>query len=451
MFKRSFDNVRLDALPTSSRVLLVFLFAASFPVAYELGSHAPPIHLTLQSQARFSNQNESRWVEDLPGMDRINQEFSLRAEISNRRYADFGMVKQIEVDVTLWGSRGRDEQFTLLDTDAEHKFSVTCDRGEPLCEWVTLLHVPSIEWRTYRAIVSMRGLLSENEGEVLYTFTYGNPQFSLAAMVVKYAFLLLALQRGFAFYTAVARHGQGEWTTDRKMGLLLLAGLVAFNDPLYMLRLVWGGFLFPLLALVGQVTFSCVALLYALVVLDGFLQNLKVLTSQYEMEPAVTIAPKVAVVGALWAAQCVVAVLVRLNQVEDPMYRASVDLRGFLLYKAVSLVLLGVAVGWYAYIVLRTLGEIADIRRTVGVHTGESAEVASYRSRFYFVAAMFSLALFAVAAALVLWYVGAAGLPGNNAAEWVAFTVFFNVFGLVCVYALEPAPYARLVHDNDLL
>lgn len=449
MYSRQFESVRLDGLAGSSQALLLLLFAVSFPLAYNLGGQGPEVYLEKASEARYSNQNESRWVEDLAGLDRVNQEVTLRAELSNRRFAELGMVKPVEVDVTLWGSRGRDEQFTLLQTDSSHAFTVNCPRGSPLCDRVTLLHVPSVDWRTYRAVVSMRGLASENEGTVRYTFAYGNPQFSLVAMLVKYSFLVLTLQKALSYYYHVARETRGGWPAERRMVMLLAAGLVCLNDPLYMLRLVWGGFVFPLLALIGHVTFGCVALLYVLVTLDGYLQQLKVLTSPYEMEARVRVAPKAAVIGALWAAQCVVAVLVRLNQVEDPMYRASADMRGFVMYKAVSLCLAVVACWWYSYIVVRTLGEIADISRTVGVHTTESGEVRALRARFYFVAAISFLVFVAVAVSLVMWYTGIAGLPGNNAAEWVAFAVFFNLFGLILIHVMTPSAYTRLRGGDD--
>lgn len=307
----------------------------------------------------------------------------------------------------------------------------------------------------------------------MYTYTYINPRFSLMAMCLKYFFLIVAFQIGWQFHKTVRRplppprvcaeltvsqvvqHGGGDWNTDRKLVLMLLLGLVLYDDPLYVARLTMGGFFFPVVSRLCQATYFCIVALFVLVSTDRLLTQLKSLSAPSLLgapQRQVRLLPHTLVVGSLWLGIAALVVLVRIHENQDPMYRVSADFAGFALYKFVTLVLVVTIAFWYVYLVLRTFGEISDISEAVGVQPQQqSQEFRSLRRRFFFHASMSSVLFSVIVGSFLLWYLGVAPLPGNNTQEYAAFTVFFNVYTLIVVSVSCPYPYSRLDEDDDRL
>jgi hypothetical protein len=327
---------------------------------------------------------------------------------------------------------------------------VVCEIGEPRCSPLSILSAPSVDYAQYRVHSKMDEAsvraLDEFVTEGVFQFKYINAAFTIFQLVIKYIFFLITLVM-FAWYFRQFRHVTGDSSGSRmfdsrllpeqRLITVLFVALLLFNDPLFAVTVIVGGWVLPLVSLLLQSLFLLLCLYFVLVALDVLFGPED--TDHASSSPRCLFVTHAVVVGLLWVMAITPAIYAHVTQVADPTFNVASDFSGYVAMRAVAISIALACFLWLLYLLVRRCDEQW---RALAAGSNRAAS-----RRFFFVSACSLVMLISLAVCAVMWGLDVpplplAGLTADYATVtyWLTFTILCNMYVFALAWAYAPLP-----------
>ena len=411
-------TMNLYDMGKTTLIAIFTVFLCLFGISVIIGAAGPPIfdsyQTTALSQGVDMRFNTSVFNWEIQHLDKLNQMLFFRVAVVNGRAAYEGISTKLVVKTSLYGSSDGRSFEPIISGKTEAR-SVKCSQGNVHCDEVTLLHEPFVEFPVYRVEVSF--VNAENEDwirDAVFIWRTFNHSYTLFELWFRFVFLVITFGVLIWFSHRMRKFSWSEWAIEQKWSLVLLFGLMGYNNPFFALNILMDSWFPAFLDVSLFVLFLSLVLVFWLCVFDAI------------RKPAHTrtflkfYAPKVGLVGILAISSLVVFLWQELHDLDDPTYDAPNDIPGFIFFRVVQILLLIAYLFWFVVIVI------------FGVKDRRSFPLLGVRIKYLGVMTFFVIAI--TIAGVVL---GVLGTIQNNAAQFLSFFSLFNlyVYFLAIVYA----------------
>jgi len=233
----------------------------------------------------------------------------------------------------------------------------------------------------------------------------------------RFTFLVLSFIAVIIYAHRLRIFSWPEWTIEQKWAIILLFGLMAYDNPVYPLEILVNGWFPIFLNRLLYATFIVLILLFWLTMFDGIRLDSNSRTFKWFY------LPKLILLGLFWIVGITVFTWAALQSVNDPAYNASSELPGFLFFQVFELILVLVYLFWLVFVMCRACGDMKTLP-FLGV-------------RVKFFAGFTLLVIFTVLGGLIF---GSIGFQFNNAAEFLSYMALFNLYCYTLAFVYLPAP-----------
>jgi len=425
----------IQSMPRKGFILTFVVFFTSFVACVIVGALGPVVYDTRNVTAYgcpsgvtvFNptvctgvdlRQNNSKWIGEIRKLDKLNQEVVLSAIIENMFFQTRGGFDQtIVMNVAIDGRDSEGESWNVLLSAHDHPRSISCSEGVKQCDSITLAHELFIKYSSYRFNVSFNGVASDTSfvGDVEFSFTFVDHQYTLFELWFRFAFLLLSFVAIILYSHKMRKYAWADWTFEQRWAAVLLFGVMGYNNPFYPLEILVSGWFPIFLNRVLYASFILLLLLYWLVLFDGIRKD------SHHRDWKKFYLPKAILVGLFWISGVAVFTWSQLAELNDPVYDTSTELPGFLFFEIFMFIILVIYLFWLVYVVCRACGDMKTLPY-LGV-----------RLKFFGVFSI--LILLTVVGGLIFGI----GLPVNSSAEFLSFLALFNLYVFVISFVYLPS------------
>jgi len=238
----------------------------------------------------------------------------------------------------------------------------------------------------------------------------------LQGLWFRFTFLILTFVILIIYVVRLRKFAWSYWTFEQKWTLILLFGVLFYDNPFYPFELLIDGWFPIFLDRLLYCSFIMLLLYYWLVTLDG------IRTEPQRITFKTFYLPKILLLGVAWVCIMVVFVWSSLFAANNPTYSAVDDIPGFIFFEVVLLVLVVIYLFWIVYIVCRACADIKII------------PALGSRLKFF---AVFTLIVLAIACGGVIF--GFLQPNTNNAAQFLTYLGLFNLYIYVNAFLYLPA------------
>jgi Wntless-like, transmembrane domain/TMEM181, GOLD domain len=356
-------------------------------------------------------------------LDRLNQELILRMTPTQAADHDGSTISTI-LSLSIAGRDSEENDWKMIKDDDFHDREITCKTDAENCDNLTVGHLLFINYAQYQFNVSLQDVPA-NSGiqDIIFTFYYVNHSYTLYELWWRFVFLILNFVALLVFAHRLRRFQWREWTIEQQWTVVLLFGLMGFNNPFFPLELLTEGW-FPIFlnrALIA--TFVSLVLLYWLVVSDG------VRREDAERDTKRFYLPKVILLGIFWVTGIATFTWAELHRLDDPQYHGGLNtIPGFILLRVLNLICIIVYVFWLVYCACRACGD-SKVMPYLGT-----------RIKVFFGLSLFVLIVI-VGGIIFGWQLGSSS---TTAAEFLAFQALLNLYVYVLAVCYTPTKDAAV-------
>jgi Wntless-like, transmembrane domain len=380
------------------------------------------------------------WRGEVYGLDELNRELVLMATPTNLLEASEGVIKKVEWTISMWkGTKSAKEDATLASDewtavvlDDTKSTEVWCSDGVYYCESVALIHEPFVDAYAYRFDVKVSFPRNDPSstppaesnwlGDVRMEFRVVNNAYTTFEVAWRFTFLLVSLGIGAYFTWRLREFHWRTWTIEQRWTCLLLAGVIAYNNPLYPLSVIVDSWLPAFLGQVFAVTFVGELLFFWLVTFDGLRKEEpgKRLFARFYL-------PKLLFILVWWLCTLVISVWIEVHELDNPEYTDVRDIPGFIFFSIFELAAVLIYIVWFVWIVLNAFRDMRTL------------PLLSSRVKFLGALTFFVIALtvFGVLFDLLKPDVG-------SAAAFLLYIALFNLYVWLLAVVYSPAAYETI-------
>jgi len=351
--------------------------------------------------------------------DRLNLQVTLVMGIANL-HPDTYIAPSATVQVDVKGRNSQSDLWTALSVNKPKNRTFICSQGNNFCYNQTIAEVQGVDFSYYQFVIYMNTTSTSGglawSGNTLFWVQLTHNNYTLFELWFRFVFLIITFIALCLFTWKLRRFAWPYWTFEQKWTLVLLFGVLFYDNPFYPLEILVSGW-FPLfLNRVLYGSFLMMLLLYWLVTLDG------IRTEPQHVTFRSFYLPKLILIVATWLSLIVVYVWTSLHSQDDPAYSAVDEIPGFIFFEVLLLVFLVIYIFWIVYIVCRGCAD--------------KKVIPSLGARLYFFA-IFTLIILAIAVAGVIF--GFLEPDQNNAAQFLTYLGLFNLYIYVNAFLYLPA------------
>jgi hypothetical protein len=354
------------------------------------------------------------WSGEIQNLDKLNQEIRLRATIRNKLWQSQAISVDQEFIVKISGKDDIDAIWRPIQENL-HVRRISCSQGNEFCSNLTLAWDLYIRHPFYQFNISTPNA-GEFLGNVYFNFIFVNHAYTRFELWFRFVFLIITFIVIVIFAHRLRLNSFLYWEVEQKWTMVILFGLLLYNNPFYPLELIvehW----FPIF--VNRVlygTFIVILLLFWLVMLDAFR-----LHDPSQMKFLTFYLPKLVLLGLFWAFAVTVFTWAQLQLLDDPAYLTP-DKPSFLGVSVVLLVLVLIYLLWLIGVVCRAC---AENRRTHFLH-----------GPVIFFAVFTFLVTLTVIGGLIF---GVFSSRYDNSASFVSYLTLFNLYCYVLAILYSPS------------
>eukprot|EP01129_Flabellula_baltica_P013500 TRINITY_DN6276_c0_g1_i1.p1 TRINITY_DN6276_c0_g1~~TRINITY_DN6276_c0_g1_i1.p1 ORF type:complete len:438 (+),score=52.27 TRINITY_DN6276_c0_g1_i1:49-1314(+) len=242
-------------------VVFVVLFSGITLLGFLYG---PYVLDSVVSEPVPMNVSGNSWTGIVNGLSSLNQQLILSAKFHNL-YGNTSIEQKLSFNITFYAREHSDANDIFLFSEIK-EHTVACDNGSD-CKNVLLVDEPEVRYEYYRAIITV--LDENNLGNCTFTFTFFDYNFTLFELYFRFFYLLITFIFVNIFCLQLRGYSWRNWTLEQKWMTLLLFGLLAFNNPLFPLEILIGGWVPLFIDSTCVVGFITLLLLYTMIVVDG--------------------------------------------------------------------------------------------------------------------------------------------------------------------------------------
>eukprot|EP00761_Pharyngomonas_kirbyi_P000454 gb/GECH01000454.1/.p1 GENE.gb/GECH01000454.1/~~gb/GECH01000454.1/.p1 ORF type:complete len:478 (+),score=95.11 gb/GECH01000454.1/:1-1434(+) len=355
-------------------------------------------------------------------MEGINSEFYIDVQFvhENAAMESFGK-DDVQLDARLYGRDSTADEWNALTSEGYTATrTLQCPQNETLCDGMLILHENFVGYSMYKVDFRFQNLgpywREGRLGAIQSNFVYGSESYAVYSIVWRFVFLAVDLLFLLVFILALIRLRLGikEYSLEQNWTLVLLSGLVFFNNPVYALIYASASWFFYLVNILFEITFIGLFLFALLSITHANVLDQRRLTF------AKFFLPKFILIVVIWLLLVISFSYTSKLEHDDPSAVVSSDYRLNDYLRYVGLGFFAAYVVWLVYLVFKGLEKTAE-RRTGRVFN------------FFFILAFISVVLAVGGVAYIL-----IGPTTNNAGEFLSFFVIFNMFTYAMAIAFLP-------------
>lgn len=373
------------------------------------------------------------WTGQIDNLTALNQRLILIVHAKNAKKDTESVDMDITFTTTMEGSNDPEDSgsWTMIAEEEETTRDLSCDKGDSGCTDINLVHEPFLSYEAYRFIISAHVEDHTAVGDIVFEFEYVDHLFTIFELWFRAVFLVGTSVMLILVIYLLRRYTWSEWTVEQKWTLILLFGLVLYNNPIYASELLVDSWLPVFLDQVFVTSCLALLLLFWLVMLDGIVKY----------QPGARgclmfYAPKAFLIGLIWIAVVTLFTWQELHEVDDPEYDSVYDIPHFIAFQLLLAGLMLVYVLWIAYVLVR------------GLASSKHLPYVGRRIKFF---GIFTLAvMLLVAGSLAFTFLGPVH---NNAAELLSYLALLNLYVWVLAAVYLPTKTSPVDADdvNDLV
>lgn len=205
----------------------------------------------------------------------------------------------------------------ILAFNKTREEEIECLKGKNECTGFLLVYEEFIRHPDYRVAIQF---LSGNAfvTDVKFKFMFGHPQFARLEMGFRLTYLFISLLFTAYFIFELRKVPITEWSWEQRSILVMFVGLLCYNDPFFPFTFAVSGWFFPFMSALFEVTFSCILLLFWLLMMD------KIRKDELKMNFSFLHIPKLVFVILYGILSLVLFAWISIRDENDPIYGTGV-------------------------------------------------------------------------------------------------------------------------------
>jgi len=352
------------------------------------------------------------WTGEVFNLDRLNQELSLSARLTNGDYQRSGVTKTISLLLSVSGRNGNSSWTSLINGD-RHDRTMNCPEDSYVCDSINLAQLVFIGYNDYQfnvTILTMPPALRD----VYFSFSFVNRDYTLFELWFRYVFLFFSVIFTIGYTFMLRRHAWEQWTLEQKWALVLLYALLGYNNPVYPIEILVQGSAPVFVNRILYATFLVLLLLFWLTIFDGVRQETA------DQSYVAFYLPKVILLGIFWVCGVATYVWNHVHLSQNPAFTTTSDMPGFKAFLGLEIVCMIVYTLWMVIVVSRGVSD-AQILPYLG-------------ARVKFFLGFTLLVIIAIIIAIVFGLFASQ----NNAAEFLIYIALLNLYVFVLAFVYLP-------------
>jgi len=263
---------------------------------------------------------------------------------------------------------------------------------------------------------------SEFVGDVEFTlYRYSKP-FGDMELSYRMIFLFITIIILIFFIARMRKTNFLDWSFEQKAVLILLVGLIFYNDPLYGFTFLAKGWFFEFLNSVFETLFISLILLFWLVVID------KIRMDQLRIEPSILHVVQLIVIGVYAIMTLALFAWSRIRASEDPVYSERGEITGLIVLFWLTSAIYGGVIIWLIVLVVMTIPVVNSKKYLM--------------NRFMFVGVPTVICVFSV---IVGIFTGTLGPFNRDSLGLVYFLTLYNMYVYLLVVGTWPVDEGNVV------
>ena len=305
--------------------------------------------------------------------------------------------------------------------------TIMCHAFQLYCEPAMFLRFGDVAYKEYAIDLLIHSASNETlplqGNDALFYISVGNPAFSNWLLGFKITFFILSGIVTLLYRYQLRKITVAERTLEQQWVYYLLITLLFFNDPMYVLEIQYGTDLLLIVALLFQVTFFVMLLLFVLIMLD----HIHIIACDLRFNASRFYTPKYVYMGTLWLFLTLVFGYAKFQDDNDPIWIPQTQYSGYLPCLYIATLLLDIYLFWTVCLFFRDVRYIASLPRRYRLFLGLTAVV--------------------FGTAIVGLLLGAYAPIPINAGEWTGFYALFNLYVMLLAFFYSPAASTGEMQD----
>ncbi|CAG9795018.1 unnamed protein product [Diatraea saccharalis] len=352
-------QMRIYSMHKGEFVMVFIAFFACFGLGVFIGLAGPSPTMTTSVAASTLLTNASTVYEGpfhlhSPTLGMRVQQLWLFAEILTNNDDEEIFDKSFQISISIDEVLSDHKTISLLQESESTNRTQHLKCKKQVCEEVMVLHLGSLEYTHYVFNIRFYGLKEFHKRyfmrEIIFYFKTYNPAFTQMETWFRFIFLLTTFSIACWFAHTLRKYSTQDWAIEQKWLSILLPLLLLYNDPLYPLRLVSGGWFAPLMDAVFQSLFVCCLMLAWLAQYHALRQNERGFLSFYLF--------KLIVVGMVWIPAMVISVWQKYYAYYDPTFNYMMNPN----YPVVKIMFFSAVILYFLYLIVLIIKAYSDLR-----------------------------------------------------------------------------------------
>eukprot|EP01088_Endostelium_zonatum_P008447 TRINITY_DN2134_c0_g1_i1.p1 TRINITY_DN2134_c0_g1~~TRINITY_DN2134_c0_g1_i1.p1 ORF type:complete len:568 (+),score=139.17 TRINITY_DN2134_c0_g1_i1:150-1853(+) len=361
-------------------------------------------------------QNSTFWIAGVHHIDKLNQQLTVTVNIKNKVYQKESITENINFTVTTRARANSQDWVTLTHDELANREAV-CSQYYEFCDPITLATIPFIKYDAYQFNISIIHAPTDVISDIFVTFTYVQQSFTFFELWFRFVFLIDTFIILFIFIYQLRSYHWSEWLIEQRWALVLLCGLVAYNNPFFPMEILVEGWFFPFLDQVFIASFLFLLLLFWLVMIDG-IRNYSPLSRRFNT----FYLPKIILVGGFWLLVVIVFSWLEFTNAYDPESNSIWEVKRFVFFYVIFLLFIISYSLWLGYLFIRAL-------------TLDTKSLPYLGKRLYFFGIFTIFVILLVLCGIIF---GLIGPIHNNAAELLSYLSLINLYIYVLAIVYLP-------------
>ncbi|KAL0484419.1 8 TM domain-containing transmembrane protein [Acrasis kona] len=348
------NKLLLESIPIPFLIALFVVFMGVVGVIASVSSFYPDMYENYETRKEFSEVfSGKKTIEvSIEDLSTLNQEISFSLVMIPRKdiVSQTGFTTNLMLRTKTYTSGQTGEYETAKSR------KIVCNQlNEKVCDASLLFKEPWIKMAdsliNLEFVDNPQSVIDLFEPKFDLLFSYISQSHSLLEITTRYLFLAISLSF-LILFVLVNRMRQhfNCWHDEQRWVAVLLAGLVAFNNPFYILQYYASTEFFTILNITLRVSFILLMMLWLLFFTHGLYVQPK------DRSFAFYYVPKVAVILLLWIMSMFSFTYATERNIQDPTYSYKDDFQEFSYIQASSVTLTIIYLLMLGYYVLRTFG-----------------------------------------------------------------------------------------------
>jgi len=362
--------------------------------------------------------NDTWFIQTFPLLNDLNRYWYLEMSVFSTVQQNPDVPLQLATQITLLGQNPATDGdvWYLMVANNTNTDNVICGNGaDGQCNFIVIIYEEVIKYPSYQVQITFPDLAQrEWIGDVQFVLKSGSDGFARIEIGFLTTYWLISMAITIFYFFKMRKASTADWSWEQRAMGLLLIGLICNNDIFSPFRYATRGWFFPFMSSLMHVAFSCIVLLFWLLMAD------KIRREELRVDMNIGHLPKLIVVGVYGILTLILFAWASIADEEDPV--TSNDVGGIqVMFYIVSII-------WVAIIIWIVI--LAVLTIPVVVRKGY------LMNRFLFFAIPTGICILSV---LIGIFSGTIGSVNKTTLAFVYLTSMFNVYVYMLLWGYWPA------------